>query len=83
MHLRDGSRHPNTMRKPVDSSSLLRFMEELGKRATTPGTIYFTGGATALMLGIRPQTVDIDIKMDPEPGGVFEAINDFVSRRRG
>jgi hypothetical protein len=52
-------------------------MEELGKRATTPGTIYLTGGATALLLGIRNQTIDIDIKMDPEPGGVFEAINDL------
>jgi len=68
------------MRKPVDSSSLLKFMEELGKRATTPGTIYLTGGATALLLGIRQQTIDIDIKMDPEPGGVFEAINDLKNR---
>src|SRR5580700_1612429 len=65
------------MRKPVDSSSLLKFMEELGKRATTPGTIYITGGATALLLGIRQQTIDIDIKLDPEPGGVFEAIADL------
>jgi len=32
------------------------------------------GGATALLLGVRQQTVDIDIKLDPEPKGVFEAI---------
>ncbi len=27
-----------------------------------------------LLLGIRDQTIDVDIKMDPEPKGAFEAI---------
>ena len=36
--------------------------------------MYFAGGSTALLLGIRGQTVDIDIKLDPEPEGAFEAI---------
>ncbi len=49
-------------------------MEHLGRRASTPGAVYLVGGATALMLGIRPQTIDIDIKLDPEPQGAFEAI---------
>src|SRR5437879_9951512 len=49
-------------------------MTEIGRRATSPGTIYLTGGSTALLLGIREQTIDVDIKLDPEPGGVFEAI---------
>ena len=40
----------------------------------TPGKVYLTGGATALLLGFRDQTIDIDIKLDPEPEGVFEAI---------
>lgn len=52
-------------------------MTSLGRRATTPGTVYITGGATALLLGFRDQTVDIDLKMDPEPGGVFQAIADL------
>jgi hypothetical protein len=49
-------------------------MEALGKRATGPGVVYLTGGATALLLQIRSQTVDIDIKLDPEPAGAFQAI---------
>ena len=49
-------------------------MRELGRRSTGPGTIYLTGGATALLLGIREQTIDIDIKLDPEPAGAFQAI---------
>lgn len=27
-----------------------------------------------MLLGFRDQTIDIDLKMDPEPAGVFEAI---------
>lgn len=49
-------------------------MHEIGKAARGPGRIYLVGGATALLLDIRPQTIDIDIKLDPEPPGVFEAI---------
>ena len=62
------------MRRAVDRAKLEKFMAEIGRRATSAGTIYLTGGATALLIGIREQTIDIDIKLDPEPGGVFEAI---------
>ncbi len=36
--------------------------------------MYLTGGATAVLHGWRASTVDIDLKLDPEPSGVFEAI---------
>ena len=49
-------------------------MDELAAAARSPGKVYFTGGATALLLGFREQTIDIDLKLDPEPEGVFEAI---------
>ncbi len=49
-------------------------MRELAATAGSPGRVYFTGGATALLLGFREQTIDIDLKLDPEPQGVFEAI---------
>ena len=62
------------MRRKVTVVTLKAFMEELAARATSPGKVYFTGGATALFLGFRDQTIDIDLKLDPEPGGVFEAI---------
>ncbi len=62
------------MRSPVDEEKLTRFMEEIGRRATSAGKIYLVGGSTCLLLGIREQTVDIDLKMSPEPAAVFEAI---------
>jgi hypothetical protein len=55
-------------------------MDELAASARSPGKVYFTGGATALLLGFREQTIDIDIKLDPEPEGVFEAISQLKNR---
>jgi len=55
-------------------------MEELAKAARTPGKVYLTGGATALLLGFREQTIDIDLKLDPEPAGAFEAIAKLKDR---
>ncbi len=49
-------------------------MERLARSVKGPAKIYFTGGATALLLGFREQTIDVDVKLDPEPAGAFEAI---------
>src|SRR5437762_985037 len=62
------------MRRRVSVDTLKQFMQELAKAARSPGKVYLTGGATALLLGFRDQTIDIDLKLDPEPEGVFEAI---------
>jgi len=62
------------MRAPVDAERLRRFMRDLGQQTRGPGRVYLTGGATALLVGWRSSTVDVDIKLAPEPAGVFEAI---------
>src|SRR5207244_4255345 len=62
------------MRRKVTIETLNRFMQEVAAAARSPGKVYFTGGATALLLGFREQTIDIDLKLDPEPEGAFEAI---------
>lgn len=49
-------------------------MRELANEAKSAGSVFFTGGATALMLGFREQTIDVDLRFDPEPRGVFEAV---------
>jgi hypothetical protein len=49
-------------------------MERIGELARGPGQIFLTGGATAVLFGWRDRTVDVDLKMLPEPAGVFEAI---------
>jgi hypothetical protein len=62
------------MRPPVDLARLNQFMSAMGKNTTGNGRIYFTGGATALLHGWRPMTIDVDMKADPEPSGFFESI---------
>lgn len=62
------------MRAGVDTARIEQLLRELGRRARGPGRIYLTGGASALLEGWRTSTVDVDIKMDPEPAGIFEAI---------
>src|SRR5258707_6284242 len=68
------------MRRKVTVERLRQFMDELAASARSPGKVYCTGGATALLLGFREQTIDIDLKLDPEPEGAFEAIAGLKDR---
>ena len=65
------------MLRPLDPARLRRVIEELGRACRGGGTIYLTGGATALLVGWRSSTIDVDLKLDPEPPGVFEAIREI------
>ncbi len=49
-------------------------MVALGQCVRGPGRIYLTGGATAVLHGWRETTIDVDLKPDPEPPGLFEAL---------
>lgn len=49
-------------------------MQALGKEGQGAGCIYFTGGASALLIGWRNSTIDVDMRLDPEPPGIFQAI---------
>lgn len=62
------------MRRPVDAERLHRFMRELGREAEGDVRLYFTGGATAVLLGWRTSTIDVDIKMEPESDRLFRAL---------
>ncbi len=57
-------------------------LRELGEGATSPGRIFLVGGATAVLEGWRETTLDVDLKLDPEPGGVF-ALIESVKRKLG
>ncbi len=63
------------MRNSADAEKIHRFLSRLGTESRGPGNVYLTGGATALLLGWRETTLDVDLSMDPEPVGAFEAIS--------
>ena len=62
------------MRSEADRVRIEQFMVVVGMRVRGEGTIYFAGGATAVLHRWRSMTVDVDIKPDPEPPGLFEAL---------
>lgn len=62
------------MRSNVNLEKIKILMQALGREAQSSGCIYFTGGTSALIIGWRESTIDVDIRLDPEPQGVFQAI---------
>jgi hypothetical protein len=63
------------MQGEARADKIRRLMEALGKGARGPGTIYFTGGAYAVLEGWREATIDVDLKLDPKPPGIFDALS--------
>jgi hypothetical protein len=62
------------MRELADAARIRRFMRALGAEAAEDGAIYLTGGATAVLLGWRSSTVDVDILPVPEQESVLRAV---------
>lgn len=47
------------MREIADAERIRRFMRVFGAAAPVPTRVYFTGGATAVLLGWRASTIDV------------------------
>ena len=62
------------MRRPVDAPRLRQFMEAFGLAAAGAVRVYFTGGATAVLLGWRAATVDVDLAMEPDDDQLYRVI---------
>ncbi len=65
------------MRELADESRIERFMRELGRAARKPASVYFTGGATAVLLGWRQSTIDVALLIVPEDEGLLRAVPDL------
>ena len=55
------------MRALVSRERIELLMRRIGRAASGPGRVYFTGGASAVLVGWRETTVDVDVRLDPEP----------------
>ena len=62
------------MRRAVTPDKLRRFLERIGQEVRGEGRIFLSGGASALLHGWRPTTVDIDFGLNPEPKGIFDVL---------
>lgn len=62
------------MRALTDAERIRRFMTALARAARAPARVYLTGGATAVLFGWRPTTIDVDLKIVPEHDELLRAI---------
>lgn len=68
------------MRGVVDVQRIERLMAALADAARAPGRVFFTGGATAVLIGWRAATIDVDLKLVPESDEVLRAIAPLKER---
>jgi hypothetical protein len=62
------------MRELANAERIAALMRALGRAAAAPGRVLFTGGTTAVLLGWRASTIDVDIKLVPDQDSVLRAI---------
>lgn len=62
------------MRELADAERIRRFLRAFGAAAESDGSAYLTGGATAVLLGWRATTLDVDIALAPESETLLRAI---------
>jgi hypothetical protein len=67
------------MRSLASAESIRRFMEAVGRDAKRDTRIYFAGGVSAVLMGWRESTIDIDLSIQPDDDEVlrlFPALKD-------
>lgn len=68
------------MREPLTAESLEVFIKALGAAAETASRVYLVGGASAVLLGWRPATIDIDLKIIPETDELLRSLVELKDR---
>ena len=62
------------MRELADAALIRAFMHAAGAAAKREGVCYFAGGATAVLVGWRATTIDVDIALEPEQDELLRAL---------
>jgi hypothetical protein len=62
------------VRELADADRIRRFARELGRAADAEAVAYLTGGATAVLIGWRTTTIDVDVVFVPESDSLLRAL---------
>ena len=62
------------MRELADRDRIQRLMEAFGRAARNDVRVYLVGGTTAVLVGWRATTIDVDFVMRPEDEALLRAI---------
>jgi hypothetical protein len=69
------------MRRVATADRIREFLRELGRAARRPARAYLAGGATAVLLGWRESTIDVDLRLASEDeDALLRAIPDLKER---
>jgi hypothetical protein len=62
------------MREQVTADRLKEFMKALATSAEAPARVYLVGGATAVLLGWRKSTIDVNLKLTPQRDEILRCL---------
>ena len=62
------------MRRLAEAERIRAFMREIGEAAREETRVYFTGGTSAVLLGWRDRTIDVDVMFIPERDELLRAL---------
>lgn len=62
------------MREKVRAETLARFMKSVGRGERKSVRVYFVGGVSAVLLGWRETTIDVDLKIVPESDEILRKL---------
>jgi hypothetical protein len=62
------------VRELVDRARVERVMKALARHADRDTHVYFTGGVTAVVVGWRQSTIDVDLIAVPDSGAMMRAL---------
>ena len=68
------------MRHVAEADRVRQLMKMLGAAATREASVYFTGGATAVLMGWRPTTIDVDLAIIPESDELLRAVPEIKEK---
>ena len=68
------------MRQPVTAARVNEFMKALGREVKNPARVFLVGGASAVLLGWRDSTIDIDLKAIPERDDILRQLSALKER---
>ena len=62
------------MREVADRERIAAFMTALARHATADAEVFLVGGTSAVLVGWRATTIDVDLVMRPESDAMLRAI---------
>jgi hypothetical protein len=62
------------MRRLIDAERVRALIRALGLVGAESGRVYLVGGATAVLLGWRESTIDVDLKLVPDQDALLRAL---------